>query len=129
MIYNLVQYLINNLSSYNFVTNGWGPDSAQDLIMVSETGGEPAHWYDRTDWSVQIISRAKSVTKAKKQIDDVYALIKNRFGLELPEVTVDEIVYPLVKTYQISPIQSPNYFGANEMNMEMFLFNVTIVTT
>jgi len=128
MIYNLAQYLIVNLPLIKFVVNGFSPDSSQDEIMVSETGGEPQHWYERTDWAVQILSRAKNVNTAKKQIDDVYNKLKNRFGLLLPQVTIDGVLYPAVKTYQISPIQTPGYLGADEENIEMFSFNLTITT-
>jgi len=128
MIYNLAQYLIVNLVTIKFVVNGFSPDSDQDEIMISETGGEPQHWYDRTDWAVQILSRGKSVNVAKKQIEDVYEKLKNRLGLLLPEITVDGVVYPAIQTYQISPIQTPGYLGANEENMEMFSFNLTITT-
>ena len=129
MIYNLVSYLVINLPSYDFVANGFNPDSPQEAIAVSDTGGEPGHWYERTDWSVQFLSRAKSSVEAKTQIDAVYAKIKNRFGLALPAVTVGGTVFPLVKTYQISPIQSPTYIGADKSNLEMFSFNSVIVTT
>ena len=129
MIYNLAQYLIVNLATINFVVNGFSPDSNQDEIMISETGGEPQHWYDRTDWTVQVLSRAKNVNTAKKQIDDVYEKLKNKIGLSLPEVTVAGVVYPAVQTYQISPIQTPGYLGANEENMEMFSFNLIVTTT
>jgi len=128
MIYNLAQYLIVNLATINFVVNGFSPDSDQDEIMISETGGEPQHWYNRTDWAVQILSRGKNVNTAKKNIESVYNLLKNKLGLLLPQVTVGGILYPAIQTYQISPIQTPGYLGSNEENMEMFSFNLTITT-
>lgn len=127
MIYNLAQFLITNLPSIAFVVNGWNVDY-QDQIMISETGGDPNHWYDRTDWTVQILSRARDVNVAKENIESVYNLLKNRFGLKLPQVTVNTIVYPELKTYQISPIQTPSYIGATEEHFEMFSFNLTITT-
>ena len=96
--------------------------------MISVSGGVPNHWYDRTDWAVQIISRANNVTDSKTQIDAVYDLLKNKFGLALPVVTVDGVVYPEVKAWQIVPIQVPGYLGANKENLEMFSFNLTITT-
>ncbi len=128
MIYNLLQYLIVNLPTINFIVNGFSPDSNQNEVMISETGGDPQHWYNRTDWTVQVLSRAKNVNIAKSNIDSVYTLLKNKIGLLLPQVTVDEIVYAAIKTYQISPIQTPGYLGANEENMEMFSFNLIITT-
>lgn len=128
MIYNLAQYLIVNLTSINFVTNGFNPDSDQEAVMISETGGEPQHWYNRTDWAVQVISRSLNVNVAKQNAESVYNLLKNKFGVLLPEVTVDEVVYPAVQTYQISPLQTPNYIGADDKHFEMFSFNLTITT-
>ena len=129
MIFNLVSYLKINLTDITFYPNGWRPDSEHDSVMVLQSGGDPNHWYDRTDWMMQIISRAENVNNAKSQIDDVYEELKNRYGLELPAVTVNSIVYPLVKTYQISPLQTPGYIGADKANLEMWSFNLRITTT
>jgi len=128
MIYNLVKYLTIELPAIDFVANGWRPKSPQASVMVTETGGDPKHWYDRTDWSVQIISRANNVVDSKTQIDAVYAKLKNKFSVTLPEVTVKLVVHPAVTAWQIVPIQSPSYIGANEENLEMFSFNLTITT-
>jgi hypothetical protein len=128
MIYNLVQYVINNLSSLNIIANGFDPDSNSDQIMINVTGGEPQHFYNRTDWTVQILSRSKNVTTAKKQIEQVYNLLKNKFAIVLPQVIVDGVTYPTITAWQISPIQAPGYLGANQESIEMFSFN-SIVTT
>lgn len=129
MIYNLTQYLITNLPLINFVVNGWNPDSDQDAVMISETGGEPQHWYNRSDWAVQVISRAQDSNTAKENIELVYNLLKNKLGLALPEVTVNEVLYPAIIAYQISPMQTPGYIGATQEHLEMFSFNLTITTT
>jgi len=128
MIYNLVAYLKLQLPSLTFVANGWDPDSPQDSIAVIDTGGDPQHFYDRTDWTIQLLSRANEVNVAKSQADSVYAILKNRFGILLPQVTVDGIVYAVVETYQISPMQTPGYLGSNEKHLEMFSFNIIIIT-
>ncbi len=128
MIYNLRKYLTLNLPDITFYANGWRPKSEHDSVMILQSGGDPEHWIDRTDWTVQIMSRAENIVNAKEQIDDVYAKLKNRYGLELPAITVDSIVYPLVKTYQISPLQTPGYIGADQANLEMWSFNIRITT-
>ncbi len=127
MIYNLVGYLITQLPALDFVANGWSPESSQDSIMVKQAGGTPGHWFPRTDYSVQIISRAKNTVLAKAQIEQVYSLLKNKFGLLLPEVTVDA-VYAAVQTYQISPVEAPGYIGADETHLEMWSFSLIITT-
>ena len=127
MIYNLVKYLTIQLPALNFVANGWSPESPQDSIMVRQSGGTVGHWFPRTDYNVQIISRAKNVVLSKSQIEQVYSELKNKFGLLLPEVTVDE-VFAAVQTYQISPIEVPGYIGADETHLEMWSLNLIITT-
>jgi len=127
MIYNLVAYLIAQLPALDFVANGWSPESPQDSIMVKQAGGTVGHWFPRTDYNVQIISRAKNVVLAKSQIEQVYSELKNKFGLLLPEVIVDE-VFPEVQTYQVSPVEVPGYIGADETHLEMWSLNLIITT-
>lgn len=129
MIYNLTQYLIINLAAIDFIANGWNPDSSKNSIMIRETGGDVKHFYNRTDWTVQILSRAEEVNIAKENIDNVYNLLKNKYGVLLPEVIVNSKTYLAVKTYQISPLQSPEYLGADEKHLELFSFNIIVTTT
>jgi len=128
MIYNLVEYLKTELTTIDFVANGWMVDSPQNSVLVKQSGGDVKHYYERSDWRVQIISRAKNIVISKEQIELVYEKLKNRYGLSLPEVTVNEIVFVAVKTDQISPIQTPGYLGADNMNLEMWVFNLIITT-
>ena len=102
--------------------------------MLRQTGGEVQHDINRSDPVVQFLSRAGSSIVAKKQIDDVYELLKNKLGVLLPAKTIDEgtvreIVYPAVKTYRIVPNQLPGYIGADNTNHEMWSVNFTITTT
>ena len=129
MIYNLVQYLTTELVTTSFVANGWMANSPQNSVLVKQSGGDVKHFYERSDWRVQILSRAENIVTSKEQIELVYAKLKNKFGLLLPQVTVNGIIFAAVKTYQISPIQVPGYLGADEMNLEMWAFNLIITTT
>ena len=129
MIYNLVQYLIVQLPALVFVANGWSPDSPIESVTIKQTGGGVSHHDIKTDFSVQVLSRAKSSTKAYKQIKQVFDLLKNRFGLELPSVTADGIFYDTVKAYQISPMQAPGYIEADEKNLELWSYNMIVTTT
>lgn len=126
--YHLTQYLISEFPALNFVVNGFGAATPDDVISVNYTGGTPAHWYSRIDHSIQLLIRNSSVTIGRVNALSVYEKIKNRFGLELPSVTIDSVVYPAVKTYQISPIQSPGYLGADDRGLEMYSFNVVVTT-
>lgn len=129
MIFNLVEYISRRLPNLNIVANGFDPDSKEDQVMVSETGGEPQHFYDRTDWTIQVLSRSGSAAKARINIDAIYELLKNKFGVVLPRVVVDSVRFPRITAYQISPIQTPAYLGATVENLELFSFNLTVTTT
>lgn len=126
--YNLSQYLITEFPALDFVVNGFGQITIDDVIAINNYGGEPQHWYDRTDHSIQILNRNRSVVVGKEQALSVYNKLKNRFGLELPAVTVGGILYSAIKTYQISPIQAPGYIGVDARGLEMFSFNIVITT-
>ena len=127
MIYNLVKYLSDDLPALSFVANGWEPNSERDSIMVRQSGGT-AKQYNRNDYMVQIISRAKNVVIAKTQIETVFAKLKYKYGLELTAVTIGVVVHDAVKTYQIAPIELPGYVGADKTNLEMWSFNSVITT-
>jgi len=128
VIYNLVAYLVAQLAALDFVANGWSQDSPQNSVMVKQSGGTVGHWFPRTDYNVQIISRAKRPVLARSQIYQVYSEMKNKFGIELPQVTVDAVVHAAVQTYQISPIEAPGYIGADETHLEMWSLNLVITT-
>lgn len=128
MIYNLVEYLTVQLAALVFVANGWSADSPAESVVVIQSPGDPKHFYPRTDWTVQIMSRSLDAVTAKENIDSVYALLKNKWNVLLPEVTVRSTVYSEVQTYQISPLQTPAYVGADDKNLEAWSFNLTIVT-
>lgn len=128
MIYNLIEYIVTELSTLNIVANGFSPDSPITAITVKQSGGDPAHWHPRKDFTFQILSRSNEPTVAKYNIDLVYNLLENRYGLELPSVTVDNIVYSTVQTYQISPIQIPGDIGSDDENLEMWSFNIMVTT-
>lgn len=129
MTYNLIQYLLTELPAITFVAEGFKPDDPKDVVMVQTSGGEPDHWYDRTDHRMQVLSRGETSILAKSNIESVYEKLKNRFGLLLPQVTVGGTLHEAVQTYQISPIQSPGFIGVDDQGLSMWSFNATITTT
>lgn len=126
--YNLAQYLQTELPALNFVVNGFKPNTADDAIKIDNTGGTPQHWYDRTDHTIQLLTRNNDVVIGKEQAQSVYSLLKNRFGLLLPSVTVSGVLYNALQTYQISPIQEPSYIGADDRGLHLFSFNIVVTT-
>lgn len=128
MIYNLVGYVQSQLATIVIVANGWEPNSPKDSVTISQSGGEVKHYYNRKDFIVQVLSRAKSSIVAKTQIEAVFDLLLNKFGLVLPQVTVGSTVHSAVTTYQISPVELPGYIGADRANLEMWSLNFIITT-
>ena len=129
ILYNLVQYLVDQALGTQIVADVLTEKSETEAVLISQSGGTPEHYYDRTDWRFQALSRSKNPVDAQEACELVYVKLKNRFGLVLPVVTIDAIVYPAVTTYQISPIQAPSGIGADQENLYMWVFNFLVTTT
>lgn len=118
MIYNLVQYLRNELPSETIYFNvkdlnsltGLVPDR---LIIVQDTGGEETPWFQFQTQNYQIITRDIDSPKARKLIDDVCGKIVNKFGLILPSKIIDGVLYDSVQTAQISYNTLPQSLGVD----------------
>ncbi len=128
MVYNLYRYLKAQLTSIIFIANGWEKESPEESITIMQRGGLPDHYNIKQDISIQVLSRSMDVNMALFNINMVYILLKNRFGLILPEAIVGDTVYPEIKTYQVSPIQSPGYLGSDRNSLQMWSFNLMVTT-
>jgi hypothetical protein len=126
MIYNLGAFLAQEFPTYPLTVNGFTEAEKADEIAINETGGTPQHWYDRTDFTVQVIGRFNSIVEGREQINAVYTSLFNRFNLELPEITVDGDTFPILQTWQISPIQAPAYLGQDAQALHRFSFNIVV---
>jgi hypothetical protein len=129
MIYNLTGYLRTTIPSLKFYANGAPTDAPDTCIYVNDMGGSERPWFDRQESRIQIISRARSRDTAKQNADTVYKNIKKKFGISLPAVTVGGVLYPLVKTWAILPIEAPQYLTDDDSGAPLFVFTVTITTT
>lgn len=127
MIYNLYRYLLNLFSTYNLVVDGWEIGGENESIAIIQTGGDPQHWYKRQDYTVQFIGRGLEKVPTKQKLDSIYQELRNRFGLILPEITVESVTYPELLTAQVSPLQVPGYIGVDDNKRHMYSFNVLIV--
>lgn len=127
MIFNLANYLITEFPSYNFTVNGFGPGTGTEAVSINQTGGEAQHFYERKDYSVQILARSLDNVTGKTIIDTIYEKLENVFHLELDAVTVDGVVYPAVQTAQISPIEIPQSLGIDDNGRWLWVFNLIIV--
>lgn len=128
MIYNLLAYLIAQLATISFTTNGFKKVSTKNVVVLSENGGDPNHYHDRKDYAIQIMSRAEDQPTARKQAYDVYNLINDKFGLTLPENTVKGETFPEQKTWRIIANALPGYIGDDENGLPIFSTNYIITT-
>ncbi len=126
MIYNLWEYLKTTFPSYSFIVDGWEGTDPTESVLIKQTGGDVAHWFDRIDPTVQVLVRSNSKVTAKQTADAIFDELRNRFGLILPAVTVGSITYPELTTAQISPIQNPGYIGTDENKNHMYSVNFII---
>lgn len=128
MIYNLVKYIKENTSSLTITANGFQAKSPADCLTVSEGSAEELAWFDRKDTQVQIISRATSGVTARENCYTVYNLVKKKYGINLPSVTVSGTVYADVKTYAIRPVNPPQYVADDENGRPQYSFTIDITT-
>lgn len=126
---NLVQYLRDRALGITIVADVLTEESPINCVVISQSGGSPDHFYPRTDWRFQVLSRARASTDAKAACEKVYVVLKNKWDLVFPAVTVDGVVYPTVTGNQVSPIQTPAGIGADQANLFMWVFNLMVVTT
>ena len=128
MIYNLAHYLITQLGTIHFTVDGWTINSDETGVLITQIGGYPTAWYDRTSYSIQVTARSVDRTISRSMIYAVYNKLKNRFGLTLPTVTVAGTVYPAIVAYQISPDNVPMYMGADDKNLEVWSATFRVIT-
>jgi hypothetical protein len=133
MIYNLKEYLKTNYPSYSYTVNGYHDSTPVNAICLNNTTSIPANWIDRSDFTVQVFSRAESPLEAEKQIQDVFNIMDRYFNVVLPETTEtltdgSTTIFPEVEAYQIIPIQRPYWFGYDQNSRALYVFNVRVTT-
>jgi hypothetical protein len=128
MIYNLVNYLLTQLPTIEFVANGFNKQSPDEAMLVQQTGGDHNHRDIRKDYTIQFLCRSRDSVDGKGIAEQVYAEMQNKFRVLLPEVIIATVTYPEVQTAQISPIQLPAYIGTDEEGRHMWSFNMVVTT-
>lgn len=132
MINNLVQYLRTSLPTETIYINqrkatdsqGFVPDR---MILVRETGGTEEPSANLKRQTVQILARDISSPKARVLAYSVYNLLQSKWGLLLPQITVDGVIYPEIETAQLSSVQMPSSMGEDENGNTVFSFNFIII--
>lgn len=128
MIYNLVKFITDN-SSLVINTNGFNPSSPDNAICINEGSGNEQPWFNRKDTIVQVISRATDKTESRANAYEVYDLIKKKYGLTLPAVTVNSVVYPAITGWAIRPVNTPQYAFDDKAGRANYTFTVEVTTT
>ena len=129
MIYNLYKYLTDNLSSITFYCNGWQEPGEDEAVNIKEASNDDRDWFDRQDTTIVILSRSHNRINARVNALTVYNLIKKKYGLTLPAITVSGTVYPEIKTWAIRPNSGPQYAGDDESGRPLFSFSLEVTTT
>jgi hypothetical protein len=132
VIYNLKQYLDNQLPAETFYVNLKLQSSTQTQIpdkmsIITDTGGveQPVSQY--TQLSVQIMSRAVDAPSAKTLSMSIYDLLHNKYGLQLPSVAVDSVIYSAVTTAQIKGLTVPQSLGVDAEGRSQWVVNYQII--
>lgn len=128
MIYNLVEYISDN-TSLTLTTNGFQPDGQDNIVCINEGSGNERPWFDRKDTTVQILSRATDKTTARTNSYTVYNLIKKKYGLTLPSVTIGSETFSAVTAWGIRPVNTPQYAYDDDNGRAIYSFSVEITTT
>jgi len=132
MIWNLQRYLEllfpNELIYVNMRYRQFPDTEIPDRnVLVQEITGTEGAWYRWKQKVLQFVVRDIDQVSAKALTDIIYNELHGRFGLELPAVTVGGIVYPTVKTGQVSSQTIPQSLGEDENGRPEFSFTMKIL--
>ena len=131
MIYNLVAFLRAAFPAEVIYCNTReatiGQEAVPDrCILVREDGGGPGVWAKISIPTAQVITRAMDSPSARKMAYDIFEAINSRFGLILPAITVDSVLYPAIHTAQISAIQRPYCLGKDDESRTEYTNNYQV---
>lgn len=129
MVYNFIKYIEDNASTITLSANGFHADSAETCTSISIGGGDEQPWFNREDIRVHIMSRSNVRDTAYKNCTTVYDLVKKKYGLTLPAITVGGVLYPAVTAWAIRPQLPPQYVGDDAQGRAMFTATVEVTLT
>ena len=131
-LYQLVQYLRTEIPAEIFYINERPPSVGGVVIpdrnvLVKETGGIPQPWTKYTEGTIQILCRDSSTPAARKLAYDIYNVIHDRFGQNLPLANIGGDIYNILQTVQITAIQIPQSIGADDEGRSRFSTNYKVI--
>jgi hypothetical protein len=129
MIYNLVQYIKDNLAEtiYTNVRDLTSDQVPDRIVVIKETGGGETAWFLLEEVAIQVYTRDIDAPKARELAHDVRNIINNKFGLLLPSVTVDGNLYNEIQTAQISANSLPQSIGYDANGRAEYSSNYRII--
>lgn len=132
LIFNLMTYLETELPGETIFANrrdilGSNTSVPIRCILLQETGDTETPWLTDVTQAIQILTRDIDMPKARELAFDVYDKINNKFGLILPSVTVDGVVYPQIQISQISVNSGPSYIEDDENGRPVFSSNYRFI--
>lgn len=132
MLYNLIEYLRTELPAEVIYPNFYQLISGQTIVpdracIVRETSGAITPWFQFARSTFQVITRDQSLTKAREFAYSIYGIINNKFGLILPSVIVNSLLYNSIHTGQISAIQQPYCLGPDEQGRTEYSTNYYVL--
>lgn len=132
MIYNLVEFLKNEIPTEVFYTNERRKLATQQgipdrCVLIREGAAPETPWFKFVRKNVQVLVRDKSAPAARKLAWDIMELLTSRFGLIFPVVVVGGDNFPEIQIAQISAIQQPYDLGVDEEGRTEFVNNYQII--
>ena len=100
---------------------------ADKRCIVMESGGT-----DRPDTRlirqrVQFNIRDLYGPKARVFAYQIYNYLQSRWGLILPSVTVDGVLFPQIESAELTAIQTPQSMGKDDNGRSVFVFNFLVI--
>jgi hypothetical protein len=134
MIWNFVTYLrsVATLVNERFYVDAKDIINSETkvpdrMVLIQESGGTPVPIIKNTTVMIQIITRDIDVAKCRLLAFKIFDEINDRFGLILPAVTIDGVVYAAIQTGQISANSEPQFLGYDEQGRPEFSTNYRII--
>lgn len=133
MIYNIMRYLeifLPNENIYANVFNKRFPNEVipDRIVSVMEQGGEQTPITKYKISRFQILVRDKNIVSCRELAYIIYNKLHDRYGVILPSITVNGIVYEAIQTAEIKFNNIPQSIGYDEESRAIFSMNFIIIT-
>lgn len=126
MIFQIRKYINDNLG-VDIYANQLNEDAGEKHILVLETSSILEPLTNTTIKGLQVLVRDIDSAKSRVLAIQVFDLLNNKFGLTLPSITVDGVIYSAVYIDQISANTEPITIGNNENGLAEFSLNFRIL--